>query len=91
MITTVADAMQQLYDASRGTYKQRTFATTARQFIPDPLLHRPPRQFVPDPLLVSPPGSDPGSLDFQSSAMTTSAKETMLVPGDSFELPTLSV
>ena len=76
---------------AKDSYVQRTFATTARQFVPDPLLQRPPRQFVPDPLLVSPPGSDPGSLDFQSSAMTTSAKETILVPEHGFEPRTLSV
>ena len=91
IMITVEDAIQSLYNSVRGTYKQRTFATTARQFVTDPLLHRLPRQFMLDPLLVSPPGSDPGSPDFQSGAMTTSAKETNLVPGDSFELPTLSV
>jgi len=88
---TVEDAMQGMYKVARGPYVQRTFSTTSRQFVPDPLLNPPPKQFVPDPLLVPPPGSDPGSPDFQSGAMTTSAKEAMLVPGDGFEPPTLSV
>jgi hypothetical protein len=33
--------------------------------------------------LVPPPGSDPGSLDFQSSAMTTSAKAAKSTSGAS--------
>jgi hypothetical protein len=32
------------------------------------------REFVPDKLLVPPPGIEPGSMDFQSTAMTTFAK-----------------
>ena len=92
IMITVEDAIQRLYNMVRGPYVQRTFSTTSRQFVPDPLLHGLPRQFVPDSLfMVSPPGSDPGSLDFQSSAMTTSAKETILVPGDGIEPPTAAV
>ena len=40
--------------------------------------------------MVPPPGSDPGSPDFQSGAMTTSAKEAMVHP-HGFEPRTLSV
>ena len=83
---TVEDAIQDMYAVARGPYVQRTFSTTSRQFVLDPLLHPPPKRFVPDPMLVSPPGSDPGSLDFQSSAMTTSAKETLMVEAVRFEL-----
>ena len=75
MITT-EDAMQTLYQMS-GTqpYVPRTYSTTCRQFEPHPLLALQPGKFKPDLLLVPPPGSDPGSPNFQSGAMTTSAKE----------------
>ena len=49
------------------------------------------RGFELDSLLVPPPGSDPGSPDFQSGAMTTSAKEACLVPCDGIEPPTFAV
>ena len=52
-------------------YEDRLRSTNVREFQRDITLDRKPLKFV-----VSPPGSDPGSLDFQSSAMTTSAKET---------------
>ena len=52
-------------------YEDRLRSTNVREFQRDTALDRKPSKFV-----VSPPGSDPGSLDFQSSAMTTSAKET---------------
>ena len=76
IMITAEEAMQTLYQMS-GTqsYVPSTYATTAREFSSDPLLAPQRREFKPDPLLVPPPGSDPGSLDFQSSAMTTSAKE----------------
>ena len=75
MITT-EDAMQTLYQMS-GTqsYVPRTYSTTSRQFKSDPILAPQVREFKLDLLLVPPPGSDPGSPDFQSGAMTTSAKE----------------
>ena len=72
---TADEAMQMLYQVSQGPYVQRTFATTSRQFKLDPILAPQVREFKLDPLLVPPPGSDPGSPDFQSGAMTTSAKE----------------
>ena len=77
MITT-DDAMQTMYQMS-GTqpYVQRTHATTARHFTPDLMLAPQRLEFKLDPLLVPPPGSDPGSPDFQSGAMTTSAKEAI--------------
>ena len=49
------------------------------------------RGFELDSLLVPPPGSDPGSPDFQSDAMTTSAKEAYMVPGTGLEPVSLSV
>jgi hypothetical protein len=82
---TAKDAIQSLYKSVRGTYMQRTFSTTSRQFVPDLLLQRPSKQFVPDPLLV--PLSDLGPQDFQSSAMTALAKETILAPNDGIEPP----
>jgi hypothetical protein len=48
-------------------YEDRMRSTNVREFRRDTTLDRKPSKFV-----VSPPGS----LDFQSSAMTTSAKET---------------
>ena len=50
---TAKDAIQSLYKSVRGTYMQRTFSTTSRQFVPDLLLQRPSRQFVPDALLLA--------------------------------------
>lgn len=84
---TAKDAIQSLYKSVRGTYMQRTFSTTSRQFVPDLLLQRPFKQFVPDPLLVPLSDSDLGPLDFQSSAMTTLAKETILALDDGIEPP----
>ena len=57
----------------------------------DLLLNRPKPKFVPMEILVSPPGNDPGSSDFQSVAMTSSAKATLVVPGDGFEPATSSL
>jgi len=54
MITT-DDAMQTLYQMS-GTqpYVPRTYATTAREFTPDPLLAPQVKEFKPDLLFVVP-------------------------------------
>ena len=52
-------------------YEDRMRSTNVREFRRDTTLDRKPPKFV-----VSPSGSDPGSPDFQSGAMTTSAKET---------------
>jgi hypothetical protein len=49
-----------------------------KTFVPDKVLTvKNSREFIPSKIyqLVPPPGSDPGSPDFQSGAMTTSAKE----------------
>ena len=70
---TADQALQYLYELARGAYVTRPYATTSRQFTPDP--GPATAEFVLDPMLVPPPGSDPGSPDFQSGAMTTSAKE----------------
>ena len=76
IMITADDAMQTLYQmAGTQSYVPRTYATTSRQFRSDPILAPQVREFKLDPLLVPPPGSDPGSPDFQSGAMTTSAKE----------------
>ena len=72
---TADNAMQDLYLIAQGPYVQRPFATTSRQFKIDPVLATQVQEFKLDLLLVPPPGSDPGSPDFQSGAMTTSAKE----------------
>ena len=72
---TADQALQYLYEIAQGRYITSPYATTSRQFTLDPLLSQQPQEFKLDPMLVPPPGSDPGSLDFQSSAMTTSAKE----------------
>ena len=100
------DTVQDLYDRfSRQPYVPRTYWTTAREFSLDPLHQHTVTQYAVDPVfeksqhefvldttfLVPPPGSDPGSPDFQSGAMTTSAKEASLVPGHGFEPRTLSV
>ena len=91
IMITAEDAMQTLYQmSSTQPYVQRTYATTARKFTSDPLLAPQVKKFKPDPILVPPPGSDPGSPDFQSGAMTTSAKEAMVHP-DGLEPPTASV
>ena len=55
----VNDAVLSLYDVAHGPYVQRTFSTTSRQFVPDPLLQRPPGQFVPDTLVVEAVGFEP--------------------------------
>ena len=66
-----------LYEKSANlTYHQPTYHTIHRTYVPDPLLNRPKPKFVPMEILVSPPGNDPGSSDFQSVAMTSSAKAT---------------
>ena len=71
-------AMESLYQvANTQPYMPSAYATTSRQFKPDPIMTSPRRVFKPDPILVPPPGSDPGSPDFQSGAMTTSAKEAI--------------
>ena len=75
-IITVDDAMKTLYQMASGPYVQYLYATRSRQFKLDPMLVTPRREFKLDTMLmVPPPGSDPGSPDFQSGAMTTSAKE----------------
>ena len=54
MIMITADnAMQTLYQMS-GTqpYMPRTYATTAREFTPDPLLASQVKEFKPDPLFA---------------------------------------
>ena len=70
---TADDAMQTLSQMS-GTqlYVPRTYSTTSRQFKSDPILAPQVREFKLDLLLVPTQGSDP---DWQSGAMTTSAKE----------------
>lgn len=83
---TADDAMLTLYEQAQGVYQSGPYATTSRQFMPDPWPKT--SEFVPDTLLVPPPGSDPGSPDFQSGAMTTSAKEAGLVGDERIELPT---
>ena len=78
-----------LYEKSvNQPYISPTYHTTHRVFVPDPLLHRPKPEFIPMTILVPPPGNDPGSPDFQSSAMTSSAKAALMVPCDGLEPPT---
>ena len=73
---TADNAMQYLYQQAQGGYQQRFYATTTREFTLDTMLINPPKEFKLDTtFMVPPPGSDPGSPDFQSGAMTTSAKE----------------
>ena len=73
---TADDAMQYLYQAAQGNYQQRFFSTTTREFTLNTMLINPKKEFKLDTtFVVHPPGSDPGSPDFQSGAMTTSAKE----------------
>ena len=77
LMITADDAMLSLYQAAQGVYQQRFYSTVVREFTLDAMLIKPRSEFQLDTtFMVSPPGSDPGSLDFQSSAMTTSAKET---------------
>ena len=81
-----------LYEKSaKLPYSSPTYHTTSRVFVIDLLLNRPKPKFVPMEILVSPPGNDPGSSDFQSVAMTSSAKATLVVPGDGFEPATSSL
>jgi len=77
--------------SAKQPYIPPTYHTTNRVFVLDPLLHGPKPKFVPMAILVSPPGNDPGSSDFQSVAMTSSAKATLVVPGDGIEPPTAAV
>ena len=73
---TADEAMIPLYQAAQGVYQQRFYSTVTREFTLDKMLINPVKEFTLDTtFMVPPPGSDPGSLDFQSSAMTTSAKE----------------
>ena len=53
LMVNVNDAVLSLYDVAHGPYVQKTFSTTSRQFVPDPLLQRLPGQFVLDPLLLA--------------------------------------
>ena len=75
LMITADDAMLYLYQTTQGVYQTSPYATTTRQFKLNPMLVPQVREFKSDPLLGPPPGSDPGSPDFQSGAMTTSAKE----------------
>ena len=73
---TADEAMIPLYQEAQGVYQQRFYSTITREFTLDKMLINPVKEFRLDTtFMVPPPGSDPGSLDFQSSAMTTSAKE----------------
>ena len=73
---TADDAMIFLYQAAQGPYQQRFYSTITREFALNEMLINPPKEFMLDTtFMVPPPGSDPGSPDFQSGAMTTSAKE----------------
>ena len=73
---TADEAMIPLYQAAQGVYQQRFYSTVTREFALDRMLINPVKEFTLDTtFMVPPPGSDPGSPDFQSSAMTTSAKE----------------
>ena len=73
---TADEAMIPLYREAQGVYQQRFYSTTTRKFTLNEMLINPRREFKLDTtFMVPPPGSDPGSPDFQSGAMTTSAKE----------------
>ena len=100
------DTTQVLYAKfNNRPYVPATHWTTSREFVLNPLyqhtvvqyeddlvFEKQQHEFVLDTtFLVPPPGSDPGSPDFQSGAMTTSAKEANLVPGDGLEPPTSTV
>ena len=77
LMITADQAMIPLYQQAQGLYQQRFYSTVTREFTLNAMLINPKKEFQLDTtFMVSPPGSDPGSLDFQSSAMTTSAKET---------------
>ena len=97
------DTVKDLYTAfSKQPYVPATSWTTTKEFARDPLYQHTAPQYVDNPLfakqqhefvpdttfLVPPPGSNPGSPDFQSDAMTTSAKEACLVGDERIELPT---
>ena len=70
---------------SRGFVLNPLYQHTVTQYVADPVFEKPQHEFVLDTtFLVPPPGSDPGSPDFQSGAMTTSAKEANLI-GTSLE------
>lgn len=55
IMITAEEAMQALYQMS-GTqsYVPSTYATTAREFTPDPLLAPQEKEFKPDPLFAIP-------------------------------------
>ena len=73
---TADEAMIPLYQQAQGVYQQRFYSTITRKFTLNEMLINPPKEFTLDTtFMVPPPGSDPGSPDFQSGAMTTSAKE----------------
>ena len=46
------DAMIFLYQAAQGGYQTSPYATTTRQFKPDPMLAPQVKEFKPDPLFV---------------------------------------
>ena len=73
---TISDdeALKYLYRVAQGPYRPSIYNTTSRKFTVDPMLVPQAREFIADPMLVPPPGIEPGSKDFQSSAMTTFAK-----------------
>ena len=73
---TADEAMMSLYQQAQGVYQQRFYSTITREFTLNEMLINPRKEFKLDTtFVVPPPGSDPGSPDFQSGAMTTSAKE----------------
>ena len=73
---TADEAMLPLYQQAQGSYQQRFYSTITRKFALNEMLINPRKEFTLDTtFVVPPPGSDPGSPDFQSGAMTTSAKE----------------
>ena len=63
------------------------YSGSARIFVPDPLLNRPPLEFT----VVQPRRIELLSTVLQTAAMTTSAKVANLVPEHGFEPRTLSV
>ena len=81
---------QAYWTTNRGFELDPLYQHSVSQDIADVKMQKHEPEFVPDTtFLVPPPGSDPGSPDFQSGAMTTSAKEASLVPGHGFEPRTL--
>ena len=77
------------WTTSRKFVLNPLYQHTVTQYVADPVFEKPQQEFVLDTtFLVPPPGSDPGSPDFQSDAMTTSAKEACLVGDERIELPT---